>query len=102
MTSLRLSFRAFRSHYILHYALLLLSKALAEAHDGCPYHVGYSSDISSVVVVKQTIHIKTNVLQDTTFVVNKELTLTVDNAPTNIDTITTFFSQSTISQNVDR
>ena len=51
--------------------------------------------INSVVVVKHTIHIITNVPHDTTFQVNTDLTITVDNAPTSLDLLTTYFSRST-------
>ena len=51
--------------------------------------------ITSVLVVKQTIHVITNVPQDTAFEINPDLTISVNNAPTNLDLITTYFSRHT-------
>ena len=51
--------------------------------------------ITSVLVVKQTIHVITNVPKDTAFEVNPDLTISINNAPTNIDLITTYFSRHT-------
>jgi len=56
--------------------------------------------ITSVVVVKQTIHIIADVLRDTTLEINSDLTVTVDNAPTELDLITTFYSKSTDTQTI--
>ena len=51
--------------------------------------------ITSVLVVKQTIHVITNVPRDTAFEVNPDLTISVNNAPTNLDITTTYFSRHT-------
>ena len=58
--------------------------------------------VDSVVVVKHTIHIITSVPHDTTFQVNPDLTITVDNAPTNLDFLTTYFSRSTAIETLNR
>ena len=81
---------------LLYYALLLLYSATCSsaAQDACVYRSG-DVIVESVVVVKHTIHIITNVPYDTTFQVNTDLTITVDNAPTNLDIITTYLSRST-------
>ena len=51
--------------------------------------------ITSVLVVKQTIHVITNVPRDTAFEVNPVLTVSVNNAPTNLDITTTYLSRYT-------
>lgn len=51
--------------------------------------------ITSVLVVKQTIHVITNVPKDTAFEVNHDLTISVNNAPTNLDITTTYLSRHT-------
>ena len=83
-------------HRLLFYAILLLSSATcgSAAQDACVYRSG-EVVVNSVVVVKHTIHIITNVPHDTTFQVNTDLTITVDNAPTSLDLLTTYFSRST-------
>lgn len=49
-------------------------------------------------VILKTIHIQTSVLCNTTIPVDADLTLTVDNAPTHVDLITTYFSNPVISR----
>lgn len=75
--------------------MLLLSSSTcgSVAQDACVYRSG-KMVVDSVVVVKHTIHIMTNVPHDTTFQVNTDLTITVDNAPTSLDLLTTYFSRS--------
>nr|AUW30787.1 hypothetical protein [Cladonia uncialis subsp. uncialis] len=51
--------------------------------------------ITSVLVVKQTVHVITNVPKDTAFEINPDLTISVNNAPTNLDITTTYFSRHT-------
>ena len=51
--------------------------------------------ITSVLVVKQTIHVITNVPKDTAFEVNPDLTISVTNAPINLDITTTYLSRHT-------
>ena len=89
---------------ILCSALILLSGIVLQpaAQNACPYSFENAGDISSVVVVKQTIHIITDVPYDTTLEINKDLTVTVDNAPTHLDLITTYLSQSAIPKGTDR
>ena len=83
-------------HSLLCYAILLLNGAacISAAQDACIYRAG-AMLVSSVVVVKHTIHIITSVPHDTIFQVNTDLTITVDNAPTSLDFLTTYFSKST-------
>lgn len=90
--------RGLRIRHVLYYVASLLSFIvyLGDAQDAC------SKDINSIVVVKQTIHIVTSIPYDTTFEVNKNLTVTVNNAPTELDLITTFYSQSTILSSANR
>ena len=64
--------------------------ALAE-RDACPI----GRVITSIIVVKQTIHIMTNVPHDTIFEINTDLTITVGNALKSLDLIITFLSSST-------
>ena len=82
--------------------LLCIPCTHSAAQDACRFHPVPITDISSVVVVKQTIHIINSVPYDTTWEVNKDLTITVDNAPTNLDIITTFYSRSTMPQVTNR
>lgn len=84
-------------HRLLFYAFLLLNSTASssEAQDACIYGSG-EMIVNSVVVVKHTIHIITSVTLDTTLQVNTDLTITVDNAPTSLDLLTTYFSRSTI------
>ena len=88
-------------HCLFCYALLLLNCAacFSAAQDGCIYRSG-AMLIHSVVVVKHTIHIITSVPHDTTFQVKTDLTITVDNAPTSLDLLTTYFSRSTAIETV--
>lgn len=83
-------------HNLFCYALLLLNSAagVSAAQDACMYRSG-AMLVNSVVVVKHTIHIITSVPHNTTFQVNTDLTITVDNAPTSLDFLTTYLSQST-------
>lgn len=66
-------------------------------------HVGASlpsscpgTGINDIVVLK-TIHIQTSIAQNGTFVVDNSLTVSVENAPTNLDLTTTYISQSATS-----
>lgn len=81
-------------HRLFCYALLLCAACISDAQDACIYRSGPIL-VNPVVVVKHTIHIITSVLHNTTFQVNTDLTLTVDNAPTSLDFLTTYFSRST-------
>ena len=89
-------------HRLLYYAILLLSSAtcVLAVQDACVYRSGEMA-VDSVVVVKHTIHIITYVPHDTTFQVNTDLTVTVDNAPTSLDLITTYFSRSTAIESMN-
>ena len=82
-------------HRLLCYALLIYCTAcISQAQDACIYRTGPLL-VNSVMVVKHTIHIITSVPQNTTFQVNTDLTVTVDDAPTSLDFLTTYFSTST-------
>ena len=48
--------------------------------------------ITKVIVFEQTISINTNVLQNSTFAINPDFTFTVDDAPTSLDLLTSYFS----------
>ena len=89
-------------HRLFYYALLLLSSAArtSTAQDACIYRSG--DTVKSVVIVKHTIHIITSVLHDTTFQINTDLTITVDNAPTSLNLLTTYFSRSTATKTSNR
>lgn len=90
-------------HRLFFYAILLLASAAASfsiAQDACVYGSG-AMLVNSVVVVKQTIHVVTSVPHVTTFQVNTNLTITVDNAPTSLDLLTTYFSRSTAIETVN-
>ena len=77
-------------------AFLLCSLThIAATQDACILPYPGPRVITSVLVVKQTIHVITNVPQDTAFEVNPDLTISVNNAPTNLDLITTYFSRHT-------
>lgn len=78
-----------------HSFLLLNSFAdISAAQDACIYRSG-AMLVNPIVVVKHTIHIITSVPHNTTFQVNTDLTVTVDNAPTSLGFLTTYFSTST-------
>lgn len=47
-------------------------------------------------VVLKTIHVQTSVIYNTTIPIDSDLTLTVENAPTQVDLITTYFSSPAI------
>ena len=81
---------------LLFFILLLLSHT-TRCHATSDQCIIVRRPVASVVVMKQTIHIVTNVPRDTTFEVNRDLTVTVDNAPTELDIITTFYTTSTYS-----
>ena len=49
-------------------------------------------------VILKTIHIQTSILCNTTIPIDSDLTLTVDNAPTHVDLITTYFSNPAVSR----
>lgn len=65
-----------------------------------PDACGVRRAITSVVVVKQTIHILANIPYDTVLNINNDLTVTVDDAPTEFNLITTFYSRSTNIQTI--
>lgn len=82
-------------HRLLCYALLIRCAAcIFQAQDACIYRTGPLL-VNSVVVVKHTVHIITSVPHNTTFQVNTDLTVTVDDAPTSLDFLTTYFHTST-------
>lgn len=77
-------------------AFLLCSLTdLVAAQDACILPYPGPRVITSVLVVKQTIHVITDVPKDTTFEVKPDLTISVNNAPTNLDLTTTYFSRHT-------
>ena len=79
--------------------LLLTSVAcISAAQDACIYRSG--AIVHSVVVVKHTIRVITSVPHDTVFSVNTDITVTVDNAPTSLDFLTTYFSRSTAVETI--
>lgn len=89
-------------HRLLHCLLLLHSAACVyAAQDACVYHSG-GMVVHSVVIVKQTIYIITSVPYNTVFQVNTDLTITVDNAPTSLNYLTTYLSRSTNIETVSR
>ncbi|KAL2043931.1 hypothetical protein N7G274_003451 [Stereocaulon virgatum] len=73
-------------------------KSLFIAQDDCPDVPGQPRVVTSVLVVKHTIRIITNIPIDTTLHMNTDLSITVNNAPTELDIITTYYSRSTASQ----
>ena len=75
--------------------LLCWFTGIVATQDACILPYPGPRVITSVLVVKQTIHVITNVPQDTAFEVNPDLTISVNNAPTNLDFITTYFSRHT-------
>ena len=89
-------------HRLFRCAILLLASAasFSVAQDACIYRSG-ATLVNSIVVVKQTIHIVTSVPHVTTFEVNTDLTVTVDNAPTSLDFLTTYFSRSTAIETIN-
>lgn len=88
-------------HRLLYYVLLLHSAAcVSAAQDACIYRSG-EFIVHSVVVVKHTIHIITSVPYDTVFQVNTDLTITVDNAPTSLNYLTTYLSRSTAIETIN-
>ena len=76
------------------FLLLNIFADISAAQDACIYRSG-AMLVNSVVVVKHTIHIITSVPYNSTFQVNTDLTVTVDNAPTSLNFLTTYFSTST-------
>ena len=75
-------------------SLLNSFAGITAAQDACIYRSG-AIPVNSVVVVKHTIHIINSVPYNTTLQVNTDLTITVDNAPTSLDFLTTYYSRST-------
>ena len=65
---------------------------LAFAEDSC--QIG-GRIITKVLIVEQPIHIQTNVMSNTTFQINPDFSMTVENAPTNIDLSTVYTSRRT-------
>ena len=49
--------------------------------------------VTKVLVYENPVHIRTNVVSNTTFEVNAQLTITVENAPTNLDFTATYTSK---------
>lgn len=64
------------------------------AQEPCSFSI---ADQKPTIILK-TIHIQTSVLCNTTIPVDADLTLTVNNAPTHVDLITTYFSNPAISR----
>ena len=90
-------------HRLFYSALILLSNAACSpvAQDACIYRPGDVA-VKSVLVVKHTIHIMTGVPHNTTFQVNPDLTVIVNNAPTSLDVLTTYLSRSTTIETMNR
>ena len=84
-------------HHLFYSTLLLISSTACSSttQDAACIHRSGGMVVNSVVVVKQTIHIISSVLYDVTFAVNTDLTITVNDAPTSLDFLTTYFSTST-------
>ncbi|MCJ1293199.1 hypothetical protein MMC34_004752 [Xylographa carneopallida] len=89
--------RSFLLSSVLEIALYLASQCLAAnvVLDDCRnnYRV-----VTTVLIYENPIYINTDVLTNTTFEVNPEMTITVDNAPTSFDITTTYTSKAS---NVD-
>ena len=95
-------FECLTLYRLLYYALLLLNYTACSSavQDVCIYRSG-KMIVNSVVVVKHTIHIITSVPYDTAFQVNTDLTITVNNAPTSLDLLTTYFSRSSVIETMN-
>ena len=51
--------------------------------------------ITSIQMVKHTVHIIASVAKNTTLAIDDALTIPIHNAPTNVDVITTYDTEST-------
>lgn len=67
----------------------------AATQDACSLPYPGPRVITSVLVVKQTIHVITNIPKDTAFEINPDLTISVNNAPTKVDITTTYHQRHT-------
>lgn len=99
-------FRGSTFRVVFFHSFLLLSAVvcLVRAQGACsnrPNLPDRPHIVTSVYVVKHTIHIMTSVPRDTTLQINTDLTLTVDNAPTSLDLMTTYDSESTVVKFTD-
>ena len=87
-----------RFYWLLYTFLAILLCCIvgsAATQDACFLPYPGPRVITSVLVVKQTIHVITNIPKDTAFEVNPYLTISVNNAPTNLDITTTYLSRHT-------
>ena len=77
--------------------LLLLSYIveLTDAQDACSDD---TQDVTQMVLVKQALHVKTYVPENTTLSIYSDLSLAVRNAPTSLDFITTHTSTKKYSR----
>lgn len=75
-----------RRLFVLPNALLLSIADVITAQQACRF----SQPLTAHVVHEQAISIKTNVLHNTTFYPIEEIAVTVSNAPTVLDGVTTF------------
>ena len=81
------------------YLLVMLLAPSLHAQDACSLARNPST---RVYVVEYSVYIKTDVQYNTSFAVNTGLTLTVDNAPTNLDLTTTYTSKKSITGSTSR
>lgn len=67
----------------------------AASRDKCEIDFLGSRLITSVQMVKHTVHIIASVASNTTLDIDDVFTIPVDNAPTNLDVVTTYDTEST-------
>ena len=79
---------------VLYWFLTSLA-ASTKAQDACSVA---QNPTTRVYMVEKSIYIKTSVQYNTSFAVNTDLTVTIDNAPTNLDLITTYTSRDTLTR----
>lgn len=83
------------NHLVLLYIAIKFSSAVitkTRTHKVCGARV-----VTSVIVYKSSIHLQTSFSKNGTYAINPALTLAVSNAPTFLDTITSYTSRTTIS-----
>ena len=86
------------------YCVLWMSRTISlstASRDACGIEFPGNKVVTSVQIVKHTVHIIASIASNTTLQISNDLTIPVDNAPTNLDLITTYETESTYLSTID-
>ncbi len=93
--------KAYRSPIYYAFWILCGTVFTAASRDKCEIDVLGSRLITSVQMIKHTVHIIASITSNTTLDISNALTISIDNAPTNLDVVTTYDTESTFLSMAD-